>query len=211
MSGEGALVKPVTATISAAVFATAVALAGVPAQAEALGGIISEVKGGLFDHDALRDNSGKQKESNTVDINGEILFTPIKFSSSDIPVLNSIYQPRVHVGFTANTAGYTNAGYAGVTWDFNLGSNFFLAPSFGLTGQDGQLNTKKTPGGAVINTGRPALGSVVLFREGADVGYHFEGGHSVSIFFGHMSNAGWFAKENAGMNFLGARYGYRFD
>ena len=212
MSGEGVLVKPVASMISAAAFATALVLGSAPASAAgALGGYISEVKGGFFDHDALRDNSGKQKESNTLDINGEILSQPIKFGSSEIPALNAIYQPRAHLGFTANTAGYTSAGYTGVTWDFNLGSNFFFAPSFGFTVHNGQLKTKKTATGTVIDTGRPALGSTVLFREGADIGYRFAGGHSAAVFFGHMSNAGLFAKENAGMNFLGARYGYKFD
>jgi hypothetical protein len=51
----------------------------------------------------------------------------------------------------------------------------------------------------------------VLFREGLDLGYQFNGGHSVSVHGSHISNAGWFAHENDGMNFLGARYGFRFD
>ncbi len=197
--------------ISVAVFTAIIIFGGAPASAEALGGYISEIKGGVFDHDALRDQQSKQKEMNSVDINGEVLFTPIKFSSSETPVLNSIYQPRVHVGFTGNTAGYTSAGYAGLTWDFNLGSNIFFALNFGLTGHNGQLKVQKDATGVIVNTHRPALGSVILFREGGDIGYHFGGGHSASVFFGHMSNAGLFAKENAGMNFLGLRYGYRFD
>ena len=205
------MIKPVASTISAAVFATTLAFAAVPASAEALGGYISEVKGGFFDHDALRDQASKQKEMNSVDINGEILSTAIKFGSSEIPVLNSIYQPRAHLGFSANTAGYTSTGYTGLTWDFNLGSNFFFALNFGFAAHDGQLKVEKTASGASITTGRPALGSTVLFREGGDIGYNFGGGHSASVFFGHMSNAGLFAKENAGMNFLGARYGYKFD
>ena len=205
------MLRSAALTISAAVFATALSLGAAPASAEALGGYISEIKGGLYDHDALRDQKSKQKEMDTLDINGEILFTPIKFASSETPFLNSIYQPRVHLGFTANTAGYTNTGYTGLTWDFNLGSNFFFALNFGLTAHDGQLKTQKTAGGSSVTTGRPALGSTILFRESGDIGYRLGGGHSVSVIFGHMSNAGLFAKENAGMNFLGARYGYRFD
>jgi lipid A 3-O-deacylase len=210
MSGEGVLVKLVASSISAAVLATALAVSA-PASAAGIGDYISEVKGGLFDHDALRDQKSKQKEMDTLDINGEILSKPIRFADSNIPVLKSIYQPRVHLGFTANTAGYTSAGYTGVTWDFNLGSNIFFALSFGLTVHDGQLHTKKSASGASIGDGRPALGSTVLFREGGDIGYKFDQHNSASIFFGHMSNAGWFAKENAGMNFLGLRYGYSFN
>ncbi len=211
MSGEGVLVKLVAPSISAAVFATALALSAAPAPAAGIGDYISEVKGGLFDHDALRDQKSKQKEMDTVDINGEILSKPIKFGSSEIPVLNSIYQPRAHLGFTANTAGYTSAGYTGLTWDFNLGSSFFFALNFGLTVHDGQLKVQKTANGASIGNGRPELGSTLLFREGGDIGYRFDEHNSASIFFGHMSNAGIFAKQNAGMNFLGARYGYRFN
>lgn len=211
MSGEGVLVKRVASTISVAVVTAALAFTGTPASAGGLGGYISEIKGGLFDHDALRDQTSKQKEMDTVDITGEILSNPIKFGSSEIPVLNSIYQPRAHLGFTANTAGYTSTGYTGVTWDFNLGSNIFFALDFGFAVHDGQLKTPKTASGTAISTGRPSLGSTVLFREGGDIGYRFDAHNSAAVFFGHMSNAGLFAKENAGMNFLGARYGYKFD
>ncbi|MEI6558807.1 MAG: acyloxyacyl hydrolase [Rhodospirillaceae bacterium] len=191
--------------------AAALLAGGPPASAEALGGWISEVKGGLFDHDALRDQTSKQKEMDTVDINGEILSKPIKFGTSETPFLNSVYQPRAHLGFSANTAGYTHTGYTGLTWDFNLGSNIFFAFNFGFTAHDGQLKVKKTATGSALTTGRPALGSTILFREGGDIGYRFDGGHSAAIYFAHMSNAGLFAKENAGMNFLGLRYGYRFQ
>lgn len=213
ISGEAAVLKSIVSAISTATFVSALMIGAgaAPAAAGAPGGILSEIKVGVLDHDPARDSTGKQGEMDSIDINGEILSVPLKFASSETPVINSLYQPRVHVGFTANTGGWTNVGYAGLTWDWNLGSGFFFDFAFGFAGHDGQLKGKKNANGAYIANGRPNLGSQVLFREGLDIGYHIDGTNSVSIYAAHISNAGWFAKENDGMNFLGARYGYKFD
>lgn len=207
------MVKSMCSAVSAVALASAlvVGLVSGPALAGAPGGIISEVKIGLFDHDAFRDNKGKQAESDTVDVNGEILSVPLVFGTSTTPALNALFQPRAHIGFSANTEGWTNTGYGGLTWDWNLGSNFFVAFSFGFAGHDGQLKGKRDSNGAYITDGRPNLGSAVLFREGLDFGYNIDQTNSISIYAGHMSNAGWFAKENDGMNFVGGRYGFRFN
>jgi len=182
-----------------------------PAQAGGLGGIVSEIKGGLLDHDAGRDSPSKTIEENTLDVNGEILSVPIVFGHVETPGIQALLQPRVHVGFTANTAGWTNTGYAGLTWDWNLGSGFFTAFSFGFVGHDGQLKRNRVGNNTYVDTGRPNLGAPVMFREGLDIGYHFDPHNSFSVYAAHISNAGWLAKENDGMNFLGGRYGYKFD
>ena len=52
------------------------------------------------------------------------------------------------------------------------------------------------------------LGSHVLFRIAAEVGYRW-GQHSISILLDHISNAN-LAPHNAGLDVLGIRYGYRF-
>ena len=205
------MVKSVFSAASAVALASALVLGAGPVSAAAPGGILSEIKVGVFDHDAGRDSATKQKEMNTVDFNGEFLSVPLAIATSDIPALKSLYQPRAHIGFTANTAGWTNTGYAGLTWDWNLGAGFFTAFSFGFAGHDGQLKGSKDSKGAFISDGRPNLGSPVLFREGLDLGYHIDAVNSVSIYAAHISNAGWLAKENDGMNFLGGRYGFKFD
>ncbi|MEI8394228.1 MAG: acyloxyacyl hydrolase [Rhodospirillaceae bacterium] len=191
---------------TAAVLASLV-LTGTPVTANAagaLGGVISEVKVGILDHDAARDSRGKMTESDTVDFNGELLSVPLVFGKSATPFVQSVLQPRIHLGFTANTAGYTNTFYSGLTWDFNLTQNIFFDFAFGLAGNDGKLNGIRTDG-------RPNLGSPITFREAIELGYRLTPQHSLSIVGSHISHASMFAPENDGMNFIGGRYGYKFD
>ncbi|CAK0754684.1 Acyloxyacyl hydrolase [uncultured Gammaproteobacteria bacterium] len=190
----------------------AVALGPVAVQAgQPLGGVISEVKGGVYAHDVARDNSGKAKESNTVDLNGEVLFVPLPLTDSENSWVRTALNPRVHLGFAANTEGYTNHVYAGLTWDHRFTSGIFVEGEFGIAGNDGELKNKRGANGAIVVTGRPKLGSAVTFREGVDLGYRFSGGHSLAGHISHISHAGWFASANDGMTFAGVRYGYRFD
>jgi hypothetical protein len=183
----------------------------VPAAADPLFDLISEVRGGLLVHDVLRDNSNKTRESNSIDVNGELLSVPWVIAASDLPVLGALLRPRADLGFTANTAGWTNTVYGGATWEWGLGAGFFLDASFGLAGHDGQLKNKIDANGAIVDTGRPNLGSPVLFRESGALGYRLPSGHSLSIDLSHMSHAGLFASQNDGLTFLGVRYGYKFD
>lgn len=172
---------------------------------KAPGGVLSEIKGAVIIHDVLRDNDAKDGEANSVDIGGELLSIPIIFANPDNTFLRILSQPRAHLGGLANTSGHTSQGYLGLTWDHQFESRVFVEFAFGFALHDGQLK------GEVPPNNRPNLGSQVLFREGLDVGYRLESGHSIAVHASHISNAGWFAKENDGMNFVGARYGYRFD
>ena len=200
-------------SMSSAAFALALVLGGIasPAQADGLGGIVSEIRAGVLDHDAARDNQTKTKEENTVDINGELLFKPVVISTSETPFLQSILAPRPMVGFSANTAGWTNNGYGGLSWEWGLGAGFFFDFAFGMDIHDGQLKADKTATGAFEIDGRPNLGSRVLFREAIDLGYRIDPINSLSAYAAHISNAGWLASQNDGMNFLGVRYGFRFN
>ena len=53
------------------------------------------------------------------------------------------------------------------------------------------------------------LGSHILFRESASLGWRFDPHNSVSVMLDHISNAG-LANYNGGMETIGLRYGYRF-
>lgn len=172
-------------------------------------GLVSEIKAGVFWHDFARD-AGKQAEENTVDLNGEILFGPFKLADTGSAIGDWLLTWRPHLGGSVNTAGKTSLGYAGITWEYQWTSGPFFEFAFGFAAHDGQLTGRRSAGGALIPGGRPNLGSPVLFREGLDLGYRFQGGHSVAAHISHISNAGWLAKENDGMNFMGLRYGYRF-
>jgi hypothetical protein len=198
---------------SAAACALALVLGSIagPASADGLGGIISEVRGGILVHDVGRDNPTKTIEENTIDINGEILSVPLVVSTSSIPFVQSMLAPRANLGFSANTSGWTNNGYGGLSWEWGLGAGFFFDFAFGMDLHDGQLKATKTSTGAFEIDGRPNLGSSVLFREAVDIGYRIDNVNSLSAYAAHISNAGWIAPQNDGMNFLGVRYGFRFN
>ncbi len=93
--------------------------------------------------------------------------------------LRNLGAPRPHLGVSINTAGHSLGGVA----------------------HDGYLNTAPP--------GRKRLGSRLLFRESAEVGYQLTRRVSVSALFDHLSNAG-LAPYNQSLNNLGVRVGVTF-
>jgi lipid A 3-O-deacylase len=165
-------------------------LTALPAQAG--GGIVSEIRGGVYDHDVSFWSF--HRESGT-DINGELLFVSPSF-------LEVLWSPRPHLGATVNTEGNTSHAYAGLTWELPVFSTgFFVDGNLGLSVNNGRRDTD--------DPDRKSLGSPVLFRLGAAVGYNLTEKVNVSLQFEHMSNA-YLANENEGMDNFGLRLGYRF-
>ncbi|HVB17765.1 MAG TPA: acyloxyacyl hydrolase [Stellaceae bacterium] len=176
----------------------------VPQQPPAPGqtNIIDEIKGGVLAHDV--GFLGHHVETGT-DVNIEMLFT-----SPDL--LSAIGSPRPDIGADINTAGNTSDGYVGLTWGidlvknlFKLGDAVFLNGSLGGAYQDGYEGTQSTRRPA----GRKLLGSPVLFRESAELGYQVTPTISVSALLDHISNAN-LAPRNAGITSAGLRIGYKF-
>lgn len=168
---------------------------------------LSEFRGGILWHDP----SWLGGRESGLDINGELLFvTPVPRSWTENlpPVLRWLATPRPHLGFTANTAGNTSYGYFGVTGSALLARDLFRPGDgirFDLFGggavHDGLRNTNLPD--------RKALGSSLLFRGGAEIGYQFTPRYSVSIFYDHMSNGG-LSRVNEGLNTVGLRLGLGF-
>ena len=161
-----------TAIRLAAGAAMVAAIAPCATAADPLGGLVDEVRVGAVKHDANIFGDGVEKGT---DINGELLFvTPIPAEWADRmpPWLRWVAQPRPHVGGLWNTDGATSQGYAGLTW---------MAPSHtACSAATTRCSSRYTRGGAV-NDGyahasccdRKSVGSNVLFRVGAGVGYSF--------------------------------------
>lgn len=153
--------------------------------------VVSEIRGGVYAHDisfwSFHRESG-------VDINGEVLFVSPDF-------LKGIWAPRPHLGATVNTSGNTSHAYGGLTWEYDLPANFFVDGNLGLSVHNGHLDTN--------NSKRKSLGSPVLFRVGAALGYNITEKVNVSVQYEHMSNA-YIANPNEGMDNVGLRLGYRF-
>lgn len=168
---------------------TLVLCAWTPALAE--GDIVSEVRGGVYVHDI---ELWSFEREDGVDVNAEVLFTSPDF-------LDGIFAPRPHLGITANTSGYTSHAYAGLTWEFDLTDEYFLDASLGGSVHSGELDTDDRE--------YKSLGSRVLFRLGAALGYRLTDHVNVSLQYEHMSNA-YLADPNEGMDNVGLRLGYVF-
>src|ERR1700733_8978394 len=162
------------------------------------GQIIDEVKLGALGHDVgfLGDNI-----EHGPDVNLEMLFTSPDF-------LSVIGSPRPHIGADINTAGETSDGYLGLTWGISLiqnlfspGDYVFANGSLGGAYQDGYIDSAPI--------GRKRLGSPVLFRESAELGYQVTPTISVSAILDHISNAN-LGQHNAGITSAGGRVGFKF-
>ena len=141
----------------AALLGVCLALPPAPAAAQKL---IDEFKIGGMAHDVTL--GGRHLEGGA-DVNIELLFTPPD-------ILRFIGSPRPHIGGDINTSGNTSQGYFGLTWGimliqslFGAGDGVFVNGSLGGAIHDGYLNTAPPD--------RKRLGSRILFRESAELGY----------------------------------------
>jgi lipid A 3-O-deacylase len=161
-------------------------------------GFIDEFKAGGLVHDT---GVGDPHVESGVDVNLEVLFKSLEF-------LSIIGAPRPHLGGDINTSGRTSSGYAGLTWRADLlgnllnpGDAIFVTGSLGGAIHDGFIDTAPP--------GRKRLGSRVLFRESAELGYQITPTFSIAGFIDHISNAN-FGRHNAGDTNGGGRLGIKF-
>jgi lipid A 3-O-deacylase len=168
------------------------------ALAQQMPNFVSELKIGGLGHDLTF--LGRHVESGA-DVNLEVLFNSPDF-------LSVIGSPRPHIGGDINTAGNTSDGYFGLTWGTSLfqglfqpNDSIFINGSLGGAIQDGYIDSAPP--------GRKKLGSVVLFRESAELGYQFTPTFNVSALLDHISNAN-LGRHNAGITSAGARFGFKF-
>ena len=188
---------------SVAVATLAVALAAaIPGVARADGGLIDEFKVAAYEHDASV--FGHQKETGA-DVGGEILFTSPDF-------LEIIGSPRPILGGVVNSAGQTSQVYTGLTFTYDFlenflstGDGFFVEGTLGGGLNDGKINVTDP----VQSQREKSLGSNVLFREDADIGYRFTPRLSIALSYNHISNAD-LATRNEGINDIGVRFGIKF-
>ena len=179
---------------------------------------VSEIVIGGWYHDPGQDNN----ESNTYDLNAEIIFAKLRFFRPSNPIAAFLLAPRPMIGASLNNENETHTFYGGLNWMYRFDNNVFIATSFGLTYHTGNLDQAERqcapgencalPGNrAYVHTGKVRLGARILFRESIDIGYRFRGGHGLSIYGAHISNGEILGDDNDGMNFLGVRYSYAFD
>jgi lipid A 3-O-deacylase len=186
-------ISPIPAVITVSI---AVCSSVLPQSATA-GDFVDEIKAGVLNHDVAF--LGHHKERG-YDVNVEALLPSPDF-------FEIIGAPRPDIGISVNSAGKTSQLYGGLTWTADLAENLFrpddgvfIDGSLGGAGNDGKA------GGHWEN--HKALGSNLLFRESADLGYRFWQRYSLSLFADHSSDGG-LSSRNQGLTNAGIRFGIR--
>jgi lipid A 3-O-deacylase len=163
---------------------------------------IDEVKVGGLVHDVTMETSPRELGA---DVNLELLFRPL-FTPVDVYGFDISLRP--HVGASINTSGDTSQAYFGLTLGIGLahdvlrpGDRVFLNGTFGGSVHDGYLDGAPP--------GRKDLGSRLLSRKSAELGYQVTPRYSVSLIIDHISNYGW-ADHNDGIKTAGVRLGIKF-
>lgn len=156
-----------------------------------LGGILSEIRVGVFIHD---EGPFSRNEESGIDANLELLFVSPQY-------LRTIWSPRPHFGVTLNSNGDTSQAYLGLSWEWDFWRNWFAGFSLG-----GAIHTGHLASDALD---RKELGCRLLFRESVEMGYRFKQKHAVTVFLDHISNSS-ICDHNEGLENFGVRYGYRF-
>jgi lipid A 3-O-deacylase len=171
------------------------------------GSIVDEVRAGVLAHD-VRFAGGREPGA---DISAELLFAaplPHDWGDSLPDWMAWLARPQPFLGGDLNTAGATDQAYVGLTWTVPLiqrvlsdSDGITLDLDFGPSFNNGHVNPT-TPD-------RKALGSNVLFRLAAELGWHVTPRVGVYVLFEHESN-GDIAHYNESLNDVGVRIGYRF-
>lgn len=124
------------------------------------------------------------------DIQGGWRGTPIN-------ALAVIGKPSPYIVASQSLNGETSFAAAGLSWKF--GRSVYVRPGIGLAVHDGKI-----PRGDG-NGDRVDLGSRILFEPEIAVGARISDRLSAEASWVHISNARIFSKQNAGMDFIGAR------
>ena len=167
-------------------------------------GAISELRGGVLNHDVIFPNRGslrmpnpfRQRAEGGVNLNGELIFVAPGF-------LRYLGSPRPRLGGSINARDYTDNAYFDLDWDHQFTAGPFVEGYLGLAWHDGKLRSG--------NPERLQLGLRVLFHLGLEAGWRFYRHHGLSLMWEHMSNGTLARRNNQGVDSIGVRYSYRFD
>jgi lipid A 3-O-deacylase len=187
----------------AAVIAFAVIVAAGQARAEATAdnpshrGWFSEIRLGVLAHDQapIVDNV-----ETGADLNIEVLFRSPRG-------LRRIGAPRPHAGITLAPEG-TSLGYAGLTWERDFRSHWFVSGGFGVAVHDGDplRESQQTPQEQASEKALDCRAVVHLY---VGAGYRFSRRWNVAAHYEHLSN-GTLCDSNDGLENIGIRIGRVF-
>lgn len=155
---------------------------------------VSEMRVGLLKNDT-HGLCIHHRHEKGINLNGELLFPSLMGGIWDY-----LYTPKLHLGISINTSGYTSHVYTGLTWFLHMGK-FVIEPTFGFDLNNGERGKR--------NQKRQCMGSFIAFRESISLGYQFDDKWTGYVMLDHVSHAGIF-HPNPGISTVGVRLGYRF-
>jgi lipid A 3-O-deacylase len=145
---------------------------------------------GVFAHDR---GFASDEHENGVNLNLEVLFTPLDLPGS----------PRPHLGTTLNFQGDTSIAYAGLSFRLREQVTWFFDFLLGAAVHDGPLH--KDPVGCDLYSDC-GFGIRIMPRIGLEAGYRVSPDAAVSLYFDHMSHKWIIGGENEGLEHIGLRY-----
>ncbi len=110
---------------------------------------------------------------------------------------------RPHVGITLSSEG-TSLAYAGLTWEHNFRSGWFLDGSVGLAVHDGERPRRKNEQTLEEAETEKAMGCRLVFHLGVSAGYRISPHWNVAAHYEHLSN-GTICGGNEGLENIGIR------
>jgi lipid A 3-O-deacylase len=175
----------------------AVCMVAAGARAETGDGVVSEIRVGVFAHDEAPIVANVETG---IDVNAEVLFTSPR-------VLRGIGGPRPYLGASFATEG-TSHIHAGLSWEHDFGSRWFVSGAIGLAAHDGDPldEAEQTPHEQETEK---ALGCRVVAHLYASAGYRLSRRWNVSAHYEHLSN-GTTCVVNEGLENIGIRVGRVF-
>lgn len=145
---------------------------------------------GVLGHDQ---GPASDHQESGVDLNLEVLFTPINMWGT----------PRPHLGATLNFNGDTSIAYAGLTFSLHDSRRWFGNGFIGGVTHNGPLH--KNPVGCQLISDC-GFGVRVMPRLGLEWGYYLTSENALSLYWDHLSHKGIISGENEGIDHMGLRY-----
>jgi lipid A 3-O-deacylase len=122
--------------------------------------------------------------------------------------------PQPYLMASANVAGDTSFGGAGLEWRWDFAENWALEPGVGYVVHDGELDNpypNGSPEAAAFAAENLQLGSRDLFRTSLGLTYDVAGPLEAQFFYEHLSHGQIIGNgRNQGVDQLGIRIGYQF-
>ena len=186
-------------------FVASLAFAELPASV-ASAEIVEEVRLGLMQHNVCVTDCDNANKEDGPDLNGEAVFASPE-------LLNIFGSPRPYVIASANTAGDTSYGGAGLQWRWAFADGWAFEPGVGYVIHDGELDFRfpqGDPRNDPISRSKIYFGSRDLFRTSFALNRDVTDKWGVQVMFEHLSHGQVLGEgRNQGIDNVGVRVFYR--